>query len=725
MTTSKVAPPSHAFNWRSFAQRWAIWFGCATLICLPSSLTPHQRLLGDPAIDVWNHAWGYWFVFQSLLSGILPLETPLIGAPAGGTIYYIDTPGAVIALPFTAIFGPAVGYNLVLLGRLAIAGLATQSLLEEWIEKNTVWGWLAGWGTMTLPFLLCELSNGISEVCAIQWGICALWMTERATRHNRWTDWIGLGIFQGLTIAATFYYGLAFGLLLIVLILGRIGERSLDEGRESLHLLNGAVSAAAIALFVASPYAFTFWMSIQSDSRLVMRDNSLHEQLLRHNAVDPKIYWMWGEFQSVDLKEKYGEPFVHTAYLRWSLLPFAIWAGIKHSRLRLWLGAMILSLILGLGNFLWWNEDWVYVGEQMISLPFDWIRQVLPQIAITHPLRLSIGGQVICVLLGIVGWRDLLTGQKSKWLCLLPLSLITIESLWGSSAQWPLPSSDATISSVYQLEPEDERGVLDLPAEVGTSMETSRYFWYQSVHGKPIPYTPDARLGSTRDLQTFKNFMGDGMKEEPHALDTLSMVHMRKVYQSIVVHPELDATKAAAYADIFTDAFGEPTRTDGLLHWNLKALTEDEHTPELETKATTATPYSSDGEVLQSHSCQRIADLTKDLLSEMPSDTALSMRETCASELKQFCVQRSKNPSIQVPELTLCVKEFAKSPTDDLQYALLHIFRHPDDDVKIQFCTLLAEHPSLIALLPKERVLQLSSSQPPTLQESMRALFTP
>ena len=52
-----------------------------------------------------------------------------------------------------------------------------------------------------------------------------------------------------------------------------------------------------------------------------MRDNSLHEQLLRHNAVDPKIYWMWGDFQSVNLKEKYGEPFVHTAYLRWTILP--------------------------------------------------------------------------------------------------------------------------------------------------------------------------------------------------------------------------------------------------------------------------------------------------------------------------------------------------------------------------------------------------------------------
>ena len=704
-------------------KRLACWFGLAIILCIPSSLIPHAKLLGDPAIDVWNHAWGYWFVFQSILSGSLPLETTLIGAPAGGTIYYIDTPGAVIALPLTTLFGPAVAYNIVLLCRLAIAGLATQGLIEEWLGSKSIWSWIGGWATMTLPFLLCELSNGISEVCAIQWGICALWMTERATTQNKWTDWIALGIFQGLTISSTFYYGLAFGLLLIFLILGRIAERVPTQGSTAFGLLKGAITAACIAVIVASPYAITFWMSIQSESRLVMRDNSLHDQLLRHNAVDPKIYWMWGDFQSVNLKEKYGEPFVHTAYLRWSLLPMAVWAGIADKRLRLWLGAMVFSLILGLGNFLWWNEEWIYLGEQMISLPFDWIRQVLPQIAITHPLRLSIGGQVICAALGIVGWKRAVESIDLKWIVLIPLALVTIESLFGSSASWPIPSSNASISDVYTTNTSDSRGVLDLPAEVGTSMETSRYFWFQSKHGKPIPYTPDARLGSTRDLQTFKNFMGDGMKEVPNTLDELSIVHMRGIYQQIVVHPDLDATKGAAYEKVFTEAFGEPVRQDGLLSWTLDALNEEERPPELETKATVSTPYSSKGEAIEEYSCQRIADLTKELLSETVSNEAMTMQTTCAAELKQYCVQRSKNPSVTTPEVTLCLNIFSNDPTEDLQYALLHLFRHPDDDFKRQLCTELKNYSALINLLPKDRLQQIANSQSPSVKASMNSLL--
>ena len=161
------------------------------------------------------------------------------------------------------------------------------------------------------------------------------------------------------------------------LIIGRVIENIPTKGKDALQLLKGAVGAAMLAILVAAPYAFTFWMSIQSDSRLVMRDNSLHEQLLRHNAVDPKIYWMWGEFQSVNLKEKYGEPFVHTAYLRWSILPLAVWAGIKQKRLRF--GSNGILIDLRIRKLLWWNEDWIYVDDQMLSAPFDWIRQSSPK----------------------------------------------------------------------------------------------------------------------------------------------------------------------------------------------------------------------------------------------------------------------------------------------------------------------------------------------------------
>ena len=154
--------------WQIFLKRFGIWFGCAVVLCLPSSLLPHQNLLETLPLTC------------GIMLGILvcvsihPFRESSFGddthwSPWWWNHLLLDTPGAMIALPLTAIFGQAVGYNTVLLGRLAIAGLATQGLVEEWLESKSPWGWVAGWATMTLPFLLCELSNGISEVCAIQW----------------------------------------------------------------------------------------------------------------------------------------------------------------------------------------------------------------------------------------------------------------------------------------------------------------------------------------------------------------------------------------------------------------------------------------------------------------------------------------------------------------------------------------------------------------------------
>ena len=118
-------------------------------------------------------------------------------------------------------------------------------------------------------------------------------------------------------------------------------------------------------------------------------------------------------------------------------------------------------------------------------------------------------------------------------------------------------------------------------------------------------------------------------------------------------------------------------------------------------------------------------EVAKELLSDSPSDDAIAMKDTCGVELKQYCIQRSKNTNVQINELTLCLDLFVLDPTTDLQYAILHMFRHPDDDLKIQLCTALQQYPSLVSLLPKDRIKQLSSNQSLDVQQAMQALLSP
>ena len=322
--------------WRRFSVRLLGWWLVAAAVTWPAVLQPAQQLLGAPGADVWNHAWGFWYVAEALGRGVLPYHTTLLGAPEGGVLYFIDNMGALLGLPLTWTAGPAVAYNLVQIARVAAAGVAAQLLAEE-VTGRGLHTWLAGVAYATTPYLLCELGNGISEVCAVSGIAFTLWAAARAFRLRRTGAWVVLGLLWGLTTVSTFYYGLAASLLLAMYAAWRL----LDDGdcrRRALPLLAGLAAAAAALLAV--PAFVAFQASLEGPGAFIERPGGLDWSLLAHNAVDPRTYFWPGDFQSVDLRTKFGEHFRHSGYLRWSLLLLAavgLWTA-RRRRLWIWLG---------------------------------------------------------------------------------------------------------------------------------------------------------------------------------------------------------------------------------------------------------------------------------------------------------------------------------------------------------------------------------------------------
>ncbi len=651
----------------------AVWLTVAAVLTWPVVISPGSVLLGDPRIDVWNHAWGYWFVQNALSEGTLPFVTDLVGAPAGGTLYYIDTPGALWALPITALLGPAVGYNLVLVARVALAGLSGQLLAAELTGEGRH-TWVAGLAYATTPFLLCELANGISEVCATHWLALTLAAGARALRTARWQDFLALGLLQGMTTVTTFYYGLTSAILvgtvfLVAIIARGVRQARVGEGPGLERTWLWTFPLTAITAFLISlPQGLAFLGSLKAEDGLVKRDMMLNDQLIRHNAVDPAIYITPGHFQSVDLLGEYGEPFIHTGYLRWSVLLLVLAGAFSSRRLRPWLALMLFSLILGLGPYLWWSGDWVtFGGSKTLSLPFDWLRRALPAVAITHPLRLSLGGQALSCALAAGGVAAVLSrpglsevGQRA--VLVVAGLLIAGEGLLGSAATWPLPTSDATIPAVYEDFRDDDRAVLDLPAEVGTSMLTSRYFWHQTAHTRPIPYTPDVRLGSTRDLDTFQAFMKKegltrGMEEEPSTPDEPTVRHMRETYAAVVLHPDFEAQAGLepGYAAALTPALGEPESVDGLLVWRLapiekkeqsaeEAAAEEAARRERKSAAGGGEPGVAERQPIGCEEPQRL--LTAIVQADgAERDALLAEAITCGEPMAEVCRKRLRNPA--------------------------------------------------------------------------------
>jgi len=155
------------------------------------------------------------------------------------------------------------------------------------------------------------------------------------------------------------------------------------------------------------------------------------------------------------------------------------------------------------------------------------------------------------------------------------------ESLFLSSAKWPLPRASSEIPELYEeiRETTDSRAVLDLPAEVGTTMASSQYFWFQTLHKKPVPYAPDARSGSSADRLVFRwlqHASGPVAEKRPAFVDESVnaqelLRHLKQRYGWIVFHESL--AERAGVRVLFGEALeallGTPSRSEGLLYWRL------------------------------------------------------------------------------------------------------------------------------------------------------------
>lgn len=543
----------------------AFYLALALFLCFPAPFS--GELIGNPDIDVWNHAWGYFYWFEHLSQGIMPWNTELVFGPEGGVLYFVDPLGALASLPFTALFGVGFAYNLVQISRFFFAGLVSHLLCRE-VTGDGPHCWAAGVAYASTPYLLAEQGNGISEVGAVGWIPLVFWMAFRAFQSNSRRDWVLLGLAQGMCSVASFYYGLTTALL--------IGGWWLFSFRKER--IVGSLFSGVIAALLAVPVFAMFRASLSPNNPrgVIRRSADLNEQLLAHNAVDPREFFMPGDFQSVDLMEAYGEAFIHTSYLRLSALFLAGWACWKVGKaVRPWVGMALVSLVLALGSVLWWDGNFIGPGERRVLLPFGWLQEILPQLAITHSSRLSIGAQAIVALL--VGWA--LVGRSRRLIGGACVVLVA-ESLFFSSVQWPLPMASMEIPPIYSsiAESSDTRGVLDLPSEVGTTMASSQYFWFQTQHKKPVPYGPDARSESSADPPIFR-WLRHGTwpndKRIPSARsdgrDDQVIAHLRARYGWIVLHENL-AERSGLKAVInqrLRDLLGPPKEEEGLLYWRL------------------------------------------------------------------------------------------------------------------------------------------------------------
>ena len=222
-------------------------------------------------------------------------------------------------------------------------------------------------------------------------------------------------------------------------------------------------------------------------------------------------------------------------------------------------------MVCSLGPFLYWGDAWLTIGEAKLRLPWWYLQQAVPSLAITHPLRIAVPCLAIVAAVAAAELTRLRWYPYRNWFLLGVL----LDSLLICQAPWPLQTASGEFPEIYQHVKADHRdiGVLDLPTDVGMKFITSRYLYWQAAHGKGIPYAPDARANTSSLMRS--NYFLDlanqcqlrkGVKLPP---SSRGWKHTADIQRDkigwIIVHEDLDPITAPKLITILRNKLGEPT----------------------------------------------------------------------------------------------------------------------------------------------------------------------
>jgi len=444
---------------------------------------PMSAGMGMPGLEGPDHLWALW---AGAMDGPVVIDTTLINFPAGIRWVLADPLNLLWFVPGWLLGGPGLGWNLVVAGSLAIAGLAA-ALWCRRLSDDTLAPPIAALLAITAAPLAGSLLTGMSEALTMGWLALALLAVHRLADDLRWSAALLAGGLLGLTAWAGPYTAIYTALAAppIVGIAAWRGGRAVLPRLGLAGLLGGLISLPVLrAVLYDRPAGLP-----GSDSGLpaVLAAPGASKNLML--GSDP-LALIW---PTVPI-----EP-LHAVFLGTLLLPLALGGWRRAPAL---LAAAGVLLVFGLGFFL--QRDGALWGSTPLALPATWLSLKLEVLG--RAIRWHRAVIAAAILLSAPAALTLATLSRrlGRWRPLgawLVAGVMIADSLLRAPLPWPRVTFPVTPPDGYaQL---SEGAILPLPlvryATGGPDQLRSALLLWQTSHGHPMGGNPRQPGESGRD----------------------------------------------------------------------------------------------------------------------------------------------------------------------------------------------------------------------------------
>jgi hypothetical protein len=500
-----------------------LWYAAvAVAVCWPGARDLDGAVIGEDRAGVWRTVWAHrWTLDRLARDGAWPLDAPEIAFPRSGAFSSIAPVHDALSVPLQLVFGLVPAFNLLLLGHLVLSGLAARALARA-VGLSESGALLAGTVFAFNSFVLSYgITSAVVETTTAGW--CAVFLVTAIRLVRR--PGLGSAIVAGLAWAvmglACLYWSAMMALLAPLFVIAAVAPTSpllaprppdaTPLWRRALWVLVGAGLAGAFFLppafaLLGTYDAGTGLLAGYSDRKQELLDPSVMASL-PHDYATLVAYLVPGRGSMVRHEDL--DILQQSVYAGWCALLLA-WIGWGPG-VRRWGLLAAFCALLSLGPFMFLSSK----GASVESLPWwDILRDLVPPIRmVTSYVRFSLFAFLALGVLAGVGADRVAAWLRGRFGVTVPVgalaaALVLAELATIGPVPLPVPAADATIPEASRALAALPRpgAVIDWPQRYAEGRsEVSRYFYWQSVHGRPIPYdfAPSGYLPSALEANPF------------------------------------------------------------------------------------------------------------------------------------------------------------------------------------------------------------------------------
>ena len=484
------------------------WIFAVPLCLFTSTLWGESSLIGAPISDLSNGVWSLWYFADNLLNGDLNFCDTALNYPTGGCLVPADWTGLLWMVPLLLFTDPIAAFNGTMYAQTVMIGFGLYLLHQAWFPSVSTPSATKNYSPSALhAAILVQLStivrtglhNGSTEVLSLGWVLLGLLGWNQVLKGYL------LGWFLILPVIATSWYGVV-GFVLIALIQGLLHWRA----RGCCFTRTSLTFGAMVFLIWGG---FVYWVLQQSKGTgdLLRIKGAAEMDSVRRTigSADPLTYVVPWSYSSPDFTEvsRFGEQFVHSAYIGWVVLGTCLWGVYKRRRhWLLWVSVCVA--ILSLGPVLVMKGEPVIVGSLGIPLPYFALESLPLFDHLTLLYRLSWVPIVGLTCLATTYWN-----KRYQWGFLL---FAVCESIALSPVRSLPNCTDVSTLEVLEILQEQPSGAIGFyPLQGGRP-----YMMSQLWHHQPMATTLNfpANSASIKILETMRLHQTAGDEEFKRAV---------------------------------------------------------------------------------------------------------------------------------------------------------------------------------------------------------------